>query len=298
MPDLLLNSRRPGAPFRAFALAAGGVTLLFSLPLLRLAWFALGDDLFSYIPLIPFAAGYLGWVLKSEIPKTSAPAPKIGAAFFVLGLALAALSFVFVRASAVENSLGLAVAGWILCLAGAGFWSLGASAMRALVFPFCLLLFMIPFPPVVRSQLESLLQHGSAVVAGWLFALVGTPVLHVGTFFRLSNISLEVAPECSGIHSSWVLFIVSLVAGRMILRRPWRRAVFCLAVLPLALLRNGFRVFFLGQLCLHFGPQMINSPLHHHGGPVFFVMSLLPFFLLLWFLRRSEESFSRPLPSN
>jgi hypothetical protein len=36
------------------------------------------------------------------------------------------------------------------------------------------------------------------------------------------------------------------------------------------------------------GPQMIHSPIHTQGGPVFFVLSLIPFLLLLWWLRRSE----------
>jgi exosortase/archaeosortase family protein len=108
--------------------------------------------------------------------------------------------------------------------------------------------------------------------------------------FRLPGMSLRVAPECSGIHSTLVLFITSLLAGQVILRQPWRRAVLCLAVLPLALLRNGFRVFVLGQLCIHFGPQMIDSPIHHHGGPLFFVLSLAPFFLLLYFFRKTERT--------
>jgi exosortase/archaeosortase family protein len=113
----------------------------------------------------------------------------------------------------------------------------------------------------------------------------------------LPDISLKVAPECSGIHSTWVLLITSLVAGRVILRRPWKRALLCLAVLPLALLRNGFRVFVLGELCVHVSPRMIDSPIHHQGGPLFFVLSLIPFFLLLYFLSKSEgvaEAASQP----
>jgi len=90
-----------------------------------------------------------------------------------------------------------------------------------------------------------------------------------------------------------VLFITSLVAGGLFLRSPWRRAVLTLAVLPLALLRNGFRVFTIGQLCVRIGPQMIHSPIHKQGGPLFFALSLIPFFLLLLWLRKSENSSTR-----
>jgi exosortase/archaeosortase family protein len=60
-------------------------------------------------------------------------------------------------------------------------------------------------------------------------------------------------------------------------------------VIPLAFLRNGFRVFVLGELCVHLGPQMIDTPIHHHGGPIFFVLSLIPFSLLLYFLMKSDR---------
>jgi hypothetical protein len=33
---------------------------------------------------------------------------------------------------------------------------------------------------------------------------------------------------------------------------------------------------------------MINSPIHRRGGPVFFVASLIPLFVMLWWLRRRE----------
>jgi len=34
---------------------------------------------------------------------------------------------------------------------------------------------------------------------------------------------------------------------------------------------------------------MIHSAIHHEGGPVFFALAMVPFFLLLIFLRRSEQ---------
>jgi exosortase/archaeosortase family protein len=53
-------------------------------------------------------------------------------------------------------------------------------------------------------------------------------------------------------------------------------------------LRNGFRILVIGLLCVNVGPQMIHSVIHRRGGPVFFVLSLIPLLLLLWWLRRGE----------
>jgi exosortase/archaeosortase family protein len=116
--------------------------------------------------------------------------------------------------------------------------------------------------------------------------------------FQLPGMTLQIAPECSGIRSSIVLFITSLVAGHLFLRSPWKRATLTLAVIPLALLRNGFRVFVIGELCVHVGPHMIDSPIHHHGGPIFFALSLIPFSLLTFYLVKSDRNpaQSKPLP--
>jgi exosortase len=143
-------------------------------------------------------------------------------------------------------------------------------------------------PTALTKGIEVFLQHGSAEVAHVLFNLSGTPNFRTDLLFQLPRISLMVAPECSGIHSSLALFITSLVAGKLFLRASWRRILLAVIVVPLALLRNGFRILTIGLLCVHIGPHMINSVIHHQGGPIFFALSLLPFGALLWWLRRAE----------
>jgi exosortase C (VPDSG-CTERM-specific) len=293
LSDLATRPGEPAARFRRFALAVALVSLVFCIPLWRLVAFALADDLFSYIPLMPLVSLYLGWVLKGELPAASVPARVPAALFFGAGAAVLAGRLVFAHTAALaapENALALSTFGWLMCVAGAGFLCLGGATMRALVFPFGLLLFMIPLPSAVRAGVESGLQQGSAAMADWMFALTGMVYWRSHTIFQLPGITLEVAPECSGIHSTWVLFITSLVAARLILRQTWRRTLLGLVVIPLALLRNGFRVLVIGQLCVHIGPQMIDSPIHHHGGPIFFVLSLVPLFLLLFWLKKGEKN--------
>jgi exosortase C (VPDSG-CTERM-specific) len=181
----------------------------------------------------------------------------------------------------------------IFLLLACVFAFVGWGTVRRVAFPVAFLFFIVPLPTIVHRLIENLLQNGSADVAYWLLSLSGMPVLRHGTYFQLPAFSLEVAPECSGIHSTFVLFITSLLAGHVFLRSPWRRGALALAVIPLALVRNGFRVFVIGQLCVNVGPDMINSYIHHKGGPIFFALSLVPFFLLLWALRKWETRFYR-----
>jgi exosortase/archaeosortase family protein len=76
-----------------------------------------------------------------------------------------------------------------------------------------------------------------------------------------------------------------LVAGQVLFRKGWIKIFFALIVIPLGIARNGFRIFTLSELGIHVDPNILNTPLHHRGGPIFFAISLIPFFLLAWLLR-------------
>jgi exosortase C (VPDSG-CTERM-specific) len=190
---------------------------------------------------------------------------------------------------APQDSLAFTTLAFVLCIAGTTAWFLGKSDFRRAVFPLVFLLFMVPFPMAMEHGIETFLQRGSAPPAFWLLKLAGTPVFREDMVFQLPGITLQIAPECSGIRSSIVLFMTSLVAGHLFLRSPWNRAILVGFVLPLALIRNGFRVFTIGQLCVSVGPHMIDSALHHKGGAIFFALSLVPFFLLLLVLIKRER---------
>jgi exosortase C (VPDSG-CTERM-specific) len=149
---------------------------------------------------------------------------------------------------------------------------------------------MIPFPVALVDAIESFFQTTSAVTAATFFKVAGLPFFRSGTFFQLPGINLEVAPECSGIRSSLALFITSLVAGQLFLRSAYKRIILACFVIPLGIVRNGLRIFVIGELCVQISPDMINSYIHHKGGPIFFALSLLPFSLFLYLLVRSEST--------
>jgi exosortase/archaeosortase family protein len=85
-----------------------------------------------------------------------------------------------------------------------------------------------------------------------------------------------------------VLVITSVLASQLFLDSPWRRLVLVAFVIPLGIIRNGFRILVIGLLCVYVGPHMIDSAIHSQGGPLFFVLSLGPLFAVLWWLRCGE----------
>lgn len=265
--------------------------LCFCVPLWDLIRFALQSDLFSYIVLIPFISLYLLWVKKVSIPAASPPPRVLASVPFTAGLiVLGAHVFAsrFDGIGSLQAELTWTTLSFVLFFFASCFFCLGRDALRMLAFPLGFMIFIVPFPVFLVNWIESFLQHASALCADVLFDLTGMSFLRDGLIFQLPGIRIEVAPECSGIHSTLVLLITSLVAGQLFLRTPWKCAVLSVAVLPLGIFRNAVRIVTIGQLCVHVSPEMINSPIHRRGGPLFFGVSLLPFFLLLYYLRRSE----------
>jgi exosortase C (VPDSG-CTERM-specific) len=278
---------------RTTVLAAviGVLVICFGAPLFHLVQFSRHSELYSYTLLIPFVSAYLIWLKRRDLTLEGKQATRWAMLPLASGAALL-FGYWFWRRSGWKPSendyLAVMIIAFLLFSFGAFLLLMGPRAFRAMAFPLGLLVFMVPFPTALERWIESFLQHGSAEAAYVLFRLSGMPVFRHGTEFQLPGFSMEVAPQCSGIHSSLVLFITSLLAGYLLLRERWSRAILVLLIIPLAMLRNGLRICILGHLCVRINPDWINSDLHHRGGPLFFAASLVPFFLLLLFLRKRE----------
>ena len=269
----------------------------FAQPLLMLMRYAAGSKLYSYILLIPFVSAYLLYLRRDELPKKYVADLPLAIVFLVAGLGVPAFTYWlhFVgRAPAGNLNLVLLTISFLCCLAAGGFFFFGRGWMRAAAFPLAYLIFMVPMPDAMADALETASKYASAEVANFFFHLSGTPFVRADLIFQLPNIAIEVAQACSGIRSSWVLLMTSILAAHLFLKTPWRRFALVAFVIPLAILRNGFRILVIGLLCVHMGPQMIHSPIHSRGGPVFFMLSLIPFFLVLWWLRRGDVRARRP----
>jgi exosortase C (VPDSG-CTERM-specific) len=283
----------------ALPYALGGLIACFSFALYRWSAFALQSDLFSYTLIVPLVSGYLLWGDLKSRPSAGERAPVfIPTCLAAAGLIALLSTWLWGKSltgPTAQDGVALVAISFVLFLAALWSWFLDTATVRRSRFALAFLLFMAPLPIAVEAGLETFLQHGSAPVAHWLFLLAQTTVHKHGLVFELPGIALHVAPECSGIRSTLVLFLTSLVAGHLFLRSGWRHALLVAVVVPLALARNGLRIFSIGELCVRIGPHMIDSDFHHKGGSIFFALSLVPFFAVVYLLVKSERrSVPRP----
>ena len=277
---------------RGFLFFSLVLVLAFCKPLFDLVLYSFHSSLHSHAPLVPFISFYLIWLQKESLPSSSRSSPVLAAVFWLAGLSALTAFWVLkyqVGPLARNDSLALTITSFLCFFVGGGFFCFGAKLMQAVAFPVLFLVFSVPFPTVLTQWIEAFLQHTSAEAAFVFLKITDVPVFREGLVFRLPGISLRVAEECSGIRSTLVLLMTSLIAGHLFLRSPWNRAWFVLATIPLGIIRNGFRVLVISLLCVYVDPGMINSVIHRRGGPLFFVLSLIPLFGLLILMRKRER---------
>ena len=292
-PSVALQDAEPRRSLvRLGSIVYFGLVVVAFLPIL-VAWaaHAAASQLHSYIFLIPFVSAYLLYLQRDQLPRRHSSSPGWAALAGIVGLTALGIAYRAKTLGALSQNdyLGLMILSFLCLLLAGGFLFLGGKWIRAAAFPIAFLYFMIPMPDGMVEILENASQLASAEAANLLFIVSGTPFLRSGTYFQLPNIVIQVAQECSGIRSSWILLLTSLIASHLFLKTPWRRVALVGFIIPLGILRNGTRVVVIGLLCVHAGPNMIHSAIHRRGGPIFFVLSLIPLFFLLWWLRRGDR---------
>ncbi len=265
------------------------LALLFVQLLTKLMVYAARSDLHSHILLVPLVSAYVLYERWAFLPLPGQRSITGTVVFGGIGLLALAAGLGWPNSMSMNDQLALTTLSFVSLVAAVGYLFLGSRWMAAAAFPVAFLAFMVPLPDAAVDVLERASALASAEAAALYFNLAGTPHVRQGTVFELPGIAIEVARECSGIRSSWVLLITSVLASHLFLKSSWRRLALVVVVVPLGILRNGFRVFVIGMLCVYVGPEMIESTIHRQGGPFFFALSLVPLLALLWWLKRQER---------
>lgn len=278
---------RPHALFAAFALLS---IALFQAPLRQLASLSLADERYTHILLIPFIAAFFVYTGKPEILARAAFRPGAGPLLF-LTAALAVYGLLALRILRVPQDLELSIVILAILLSWlAGFAVFyGPRAFKAALFPLLFLLLLTPMPLPAMDKIVTFLQSGSAGLTHALFRLAGVPVFRIGTRFELPGVGIEIAKECSSIHSAWALFITGLIVGHMLLKSIASKLALSISTVPIAMFTNAIRIVAIWFLGTHVDPGFLYGNLHRNGGILFSLISLAIVMSLLVLLRSMER---------
>ncbi len=177
--------------------------------------------------------------------------------------------------------IGSCIAAFVLCY--------GAAASRVAVFPLLSLFLMVPIPGFLLERTIELLQRGSTDAAFFLLKAVNIPVAREGFILSLPKLDIEVARECSGIRSSLMLLVVTLVLGHLFLQSNWKKCALVSLVVPIAVVKNGFRIFALAALGTNIDPSLLHGYLHRYAGIPSFGLALGAVMLIVRWLHSLEK---------
>ena len=248
---------------------------------------SLNHDEYAHIILIfPSSAALMFLALRSHKLR---PEPNFFIGSALLGLALT-IGFLGARwwGLQADVQLSLKMLALVIWWIGAFVRCFGTRASRSFLFPLFFLFWLVPLPEFVLNGIVSLLQQGSAYMAHLVFSVAGVPVEKDGVVLSIPGLTIEVAKNCSSIRSSMILWVTTMVLAQLLLRSPWNKALVIVASIPLAIAKNGLRIFAIAMLTIRVDPAFMTGELHHDGGIVFFMFSLIAVFVLLWMLRRAE----------
>ncbi len=239
------------------------------------------DPNFEHGIFVPLFALFVLWQDRKKI-EPIVPAPSwTGLPLVVLGLLMLVLGVLGAELFFSRVSLLILLAGLIVLFQG---WTL----FRAILFPWAILILMIPIPSLILQQVTFPLQLQAARLATGLLELVGVPVLRQGNVIVLASMPLDVAEACSGIRSLLTLVTLAIIYGYLTETRTWVRVVLALAAVPIAVAANSFRIFGTGLLVQYWDPDKAVGFFHAFSGWLIFVVALIILFAvhraitLLW----------------
>ena len=231
---------------------------------------------------VPLVAGYIAWLERDK--WLSAPVSGNWA-----GLVLVAWGSIQLLVATLGAELFLARTALLFTIAGAILLTGGTRVFRALLFPLFLLVFMVPIPAVIYTQITFPLQLLASRAAELALTLIGVPVFREGNILELPSQRLSVVEACSGIRSLLSLTFLSLVYAYFFDRKVWMRWVLLIASIPIAIVANAFRVTITGILS-EYKREWADGFFHAAEGWVIFMLALVMLVGVHWFINRAWQA--------
>jgi exosortase len=225
------------------------------------------------------------WLLWTKWPTVRAhvahqPAWRAG-----LAVAVMLVLFVLTRVTQIVEVEGFVMYGAVLaCL----YALTGGKVMRLLAFPLIYLAFIFPLPETVIYAITMPLKIAISESAIALLKAFGYPIGGTGVTIQIGQYQLLVAAACSGLNS--IVSLSALTTFYIYVRHSDNlryAAILLLAVVPVAIAANFFRVLILILLTYHAGEATAQGFMHDVAGIFMFANALLLIFLLDMLLQRA-----------
>ena len=261
---------------KAFFLTAilTGLFILTYLPVwkgLVTAW--INSDDYSHGFLIVPICGYIIWQKKRVLKEIPLSTSWWGLSLVVFFLFL----YLFAHYGEI---LTLASFSMVFMFCALVIFFYGLRMFKELLFPLAFLLFMIPFPSQIYSQLTIPLQLFVTKVSVWFTANLGMPIYREGNVIHLPDRTMQVAQACSGLRSMLSILPLGAVLAYLTIKSNPMRYILFLSGIPTAIAVNIVRVILLVMAFYYLRFDLTVGSIHTIFGIFIFMLALIILFAI------------------
>jgi exosortase D (VPLPA-CTERM-specific) len=283
------DTRPPAASPAGGALPVLGLIAIIAASLLVLFWEGIqhmvgtwNSPEYNHGYMIPFVALYLLWLRARALDAQTLPGSWFGVILLVLSLFLLLLGELSAVYAIIQYGFVLGM--WAVVTAATG-----ARGMKLLWVPLLYLVFMVPLPAFIATRMTAGLQLLSSELGVAVIRAAGLSVFLEGNVIDLGTYKLQVAEACSGMRYLFPLLSFGYLCAVLFQGRWWQRAVLLVAVVPITILMNSFRIGVIGILVNYYGIEQAEGFLHDFEGWVVFMSCVGILFLIIWVFARMER---------
>jgi exosortase D (VPLPA-CTERM-specific) len=255
----------------ALAAYAGGVAELIT------RWSK--QEEYSHGFFIPLIALWLLWQRREALRASLAAPSWHGLLLLVVAAAMLLLGELTAIFILVQYGFVLSLVGLVFCLGG-------IPLARVTILPIAFLIFAIPLPYFVDSQLSWRLQLLSSQIGVGVLRGLGISVFLEGNVIDLGVYKLQVVDACSGLRYLYPLLSIGFLMAYMYQAPLWRRITLFLTTIPVTVLMNSLRIAAVGVLVQRWGTGMADGFMHYFEGWIIFIACLMTLLGEVWLFER------------
>ena len=217
--------------------------------------------------LIPPISGLIAWHALAHSRPTIKPTWWGCFALFISGF--------FLLVGELAAFEAVTEYGFILSLIGLSLTFFGRRATRKMFPAFIYLMFAIPLPHLVYSNLSQELQLLSSSIGVLVLDIAGIPVFQEGNIIDLGGFKLQVVEACSGLRYLFPLMSFGFLIAYALKDSFWKRAVVFFSTIPITIIMNSLRIALIGVTVALWGPRMAEDLIHEMEGLVVFAICVV-----------------------
>jgi len=240
-------------------------------------WFA-RDSYYSHGILIPFVTIYFIWQKREELALIEKAKSVWGLPLIIIGM----MMHMFASLMRVYFISGFSM---LIVLIGLILFFYGIAVFRKILFPVLFLVFMIPVPLVIITNISFKMKIFAAEIATTVLNNSGIPAIREGSVIRMRHAQVIVDDVCSGLRSLISLMALGSIFAYWMRSVMIKRCILFLTAIPIAIITNVFRVIFLSSVAEIWGVQYAAGILHNVSGFLVFAFA----FVLLYVMVRILE---------